>query len=212
MRLFTFVRHRYLLIKRGVDVVVASLGLLLTAPFLVLAALLIRLTSPGPGIYTQERVGKGGRVFRMYKLRTMVMDAEKRTGPVWAKEDDPRVTPIGRWLRKSHFDEIPQLINVLRGQMSLIGPRPERPELVTRLNGHILDYPKRLAIVPGITGLAQVWSRYDETIRDVRRKVKYDLLYVRQMCLTADLGILLRTVYIVVPGTILKRVPDTTIF
>ena len=194
------VQHRYSLIKRGFDIFSACLGLLLAVPFLVLTMALIMLSSAGPGLFTQERLGRGGRIFKMYKLRTMVADAEKITGAVWAKGDDPRITWIGRWLRKTHFDEVPQLFNILKGEMSLIGPRPERPEIVSLLSREVQDYPKRLTVAPGITGLAQVWSRYDETIQDVRRKVKYDLLYIRQMCLTADLGILLRTVYIVSTG------------
>ena len=196
------IRRRYMAFKRCFDLVAASVGLLVMAPLLAILVLLIRATSRGPAFYTQERVGKDGKIFRMVKLRTMVQDAEKETGPVWAKEEDPRVTPLGRWLRKTHLDEIPQLVNVLKGEMNLIGPRPERPELVVQLSQEIADYPKRLAVAPGITGLAQVWSKYDETIQDVRRKVKYDLLYIRQMCLTADLAILFRTVYVVATDAI----------
>jgi len=196
----TFVRRRYALIKRGMDIFLSAFGLLLVSPLLAVAAVLIRTTSPGPAFYAQERLGKNGKIFRMLKLRTMVLDAERATGPVWAKLDDPRVTPVGRLLRKTRFDEVPQLINILRGQMSLIGPRPERPEIASRLSQKVKDYPRRLAVLPGITGLAQVWNQYDETIEDVRRKVKYDLLYIRQMCLTADFGILFRTVYVVFSG------------
>ena len=199
--LATIIRHRYWIVKRTIDVVGATIGLVVTAPVLAAAVVAIRTTSRGPAVFTQERLGRHGKPFRMYKLRTMAVDAERQTGPVWAAADDPRVLrPVGRWLRKSRFDEIPQLFNVLRGEMSLIGPRPERPEFVARLSQEITDYPKRLAVAPGITGLAQVWSKYDETIQDVRRKVKYDLLYIRQMCLTADLGILLRTVLVVATG------------
>ena len=194
------IRRQYAIIKRGLDIVAASAGLVFMAPFLAILVLLIRATSRGPAIFTQERVGKNGLIFRMYKLRTMYLDAEKGTGPVWAREDDPRVTPMGRLLRLTHLDEVPQLVNVLKGEMNLIGPRPERPELVARLSRQIPDYTKRLAVAPGITGLAQVWSKYDETIEDVRRKVKYDLLYIRQMCLTADLAILMRTVFVVATG------------
>ena len=194
------IRRRYMAFKRCFDLVAASVGLVVMAPLLAILILLIRATSRGPALFTQERVGKDGRIFHMYKLRTMVADAEKETGAVWAKENDPRVTPVGRWLRKTHLDEIPQLMNVLQGEMNLIGPRPERPELVAQLSQEIVDYPKRLAVAPGITGLAQVWSKYDETMEDVRRKVKYDLLYIRQMCLTADLSILFRTVYVVATG------------
>ena len=194
------VRRWYPVFKRGFDIIAACVGLLLAAPFLAVAVVLIRTTSKGPAIFTQQRVGKDGRVFRMYKLRTMVVDAEDRTGPVWASEADPRITPVGRWLRRCRIDEIPQLANVLKGEMSVIGPRPERPELIARLDEQIQSYSKRLAVVPGITGLAQVWSKYDETIRDVHRKVRYDLLYIRQMCLTADLAILFRTFYVVATG------------
>ena len=194
------IRRRYVAFKQCFDLLTAAVGLLVMAPILAILVLLIRATSRGPSIFTQERVGKDGKIFQMYKLRTMVVNAEKETGPVWAREEDPRVTPVGRWLRKTHLDEIPQLVNVLKGEMNLVGPRPERPELVTRLSQEIPDYPKRLTVAPGITGLAQVWSRYDETLEDVRRKVKYDLLYIRQMCLTADLAILFRTVYVVVTG------------
>ena len=194
------IRRRYAALKRGFDILAALIGLVVVTPLLAFLVLLIRSTSRGPAIYSQDRVGKDGKVFRMYKLRTMYTDSEKETGPVWARIDDPRVTPVGRLLRLSHLDEIPQLLNVLKGEMNLIGPRPERPEIVARLSREIADYPKRLAIAPGITGLAQVWSTYDETIDDVRRKVKYDLLYIRQMCLTADLAILLRTVYVVATG------------
>ncbi len=198
--LSALVRRRYAWFKRSFDVLGALIGLVLVAPFLALVVLLVRATSRGPAIFTQDRLGKDGRIFQMYKLRTMVQDAEKATGPVWAKADDPRVTPLGRWLRKSHFDEVPQLFNVLKGQMSLIGPRPERPELVKELSHQISGYSKRLQVAPGLTGLAQVWSCYDQSLQDVRRKIKYDLLYIRQMCLTADLGILLRTVYLVSTG------------
>ena len=194
------IRQRYAIIKRISDIAWVSLGLLVVSPVLVTVIAIIKLTSKGPAIYTQERVGKGGRIFKMYKLRSMVVNAEEFTGPVWAQENDPRVTWIGRILRKTRLDEIPQFFNILKGEMSLIGPRPERPEFVARLSREIEDYPKRLDVAPGITGLAQVWSKYDETVQDVRRKVKYDLLYIRQMCLTADLGILFRTVYVVATG------------
>ena len=194
------IRRRYEVFKRLFDLTVASLALVLVAPFLLIAMALIRLTSQGPAIFTQERLGRDGKLFKMYKLRTMRVDAEQHTGPVWAQQDDPRITAVGRWLRKARLDELPQLINVLKGEMSVIGPRPERPEFVAQLSREIPDYSKRLAVAPGITGLAQVWSKYDETIHDVRRKVKYDLLYIRQMCLTADLGILVRTVFVVATG------------
>jgi lipopolysaccharide/colanic/teichoic acid biosynthesis glycosyltransferase len=160
----------------------------------------IKLSSKGPVVYTQERVGKRGRIFKIYKLRTMVVDAEKGTGAVWAKRNDPRITKIGRILRKSRVDEIPQLLNVIKGEMSIVGPRPERPEMVRDFKVLIQDYEKRLQIEPGITGLAQIWNRYDETIEDVKKKVKYDLLYIRKMCLLADLDILAQTFVVVLTG------------
>ena len=130
----------------------------------------------------------------------MRIDAEKYTGPVWAKEDDPRLIKFGKIIRKIHIDELPQLFNVLIGDMSIVGPRPERPELVGKLKRAIPEYEKRLRVKPGITGLAQVWHKYDETIQDVKKKIKYDLLYIREMCLMVDLRILARTFFVVLIG------------
>ena len=139
-------------------------------------------------------------MFDIYKIRTMRVDAEKYTGPVWAKEDDPRLIKFGKIIRKLHIDELPQLYNVVKGDMSIVGPRPERPVFVEKLCEEILDYKKRIKVRPGITGLAQVRHKYDETIADVRKKVKYDLLYIREMCFMVDLRILLRTVVVAVTG------------
>ena len=130
----------------------------------------------------------------------MRIDAEEETGAVWAKENDPRITSVGRLLRKTHIDEFPQLLNVLKGQMSIVGPRPERPEIVYDLKTVIRDYEKRLLVKPGITGLAQVWHKYDETIEDVKKKIKYDFLYIRRMCLLVDLRIMANTVVVVLTG------------
>jgi lipopolysaccharide/colanic/teichoic acid biosynthesis glycosyltransferase len=130
----------------------------------------------------------------------MEVDAEKYTGPVWAEEDDPRLIRFGKIIRKLHLDELPQLFNVLKGNMSIVGPRPERPVFVKQLSGKITDYRKRLNAKPGITGLAQVVHKYDETIADVKKKVKYDLLYIREMCLMVDIRILLRTIIVSVTG------------
>ena len=130
----------------------------------------------------------------------MKVDAEKDTGPVWAAANDNRITPVGGFLRKMHIDELPQLFNIVRGEMSLIGPRPERPVFVEKFKEEIPNYEQRLAVKPGITGLAQVWHRYDETIEDVKKKLRYDLLYIRRMCFWADFSILLRTVRVVVSG------------
>ena len=189
----TFLRRTYALAKRLFDIMGAIIGLIVFAPIILLTLLLIKLTSEGPVLYTQTRVGKNGQLFKIYKFRTMRIDAEKYTGPVWAVKNDSRITPIGKFLRKFRIDEIPQFINVLRGEMSIVGPRPERPVFVEQFTGQISDYSKRLNVKPGITGLAQVWHRYDETIQDVKKKVKYDVLYVKKMCVWADLGIILRT-------------------
>jgi lipopolysaccharide/colanic/teichoic acid biosynthesis glycosyltransferase len=130
----------------------------------------------------------------------MHVDAEKHTGPTWAKENDPRLIRFGSIIRKAHIDELPQLYNVLRGDMSIVGPRPERPVFVEKLSKEVVDYQKRIKVRPGITGLAQVWHKYDETIADVRKKVKYDLLYIREMCFMVDIRILLRTVIVAALG------------
>lgn len=198
--LVRFARRRFQEFKRGMDVLLSLVGLLIASPFLLLASILIKVTSPGPIFFKQERVGKDGVIFDMYKLRTMKVDAEKNTGPVWAQENDPRLTIMGKILRKAHIDEIPQLINTLRGEMSIVGPRPERPVFVKELSEKIIDYDKRLKVKPGITGLAQVLHKYDETIEDVKKKIKYDLLYIRKMCLMVDLRILARTFLVVLTG------------
>lgn len=169
-------------------------------PILAFAAFLIKLSSKGPIVYRQNRVGQNGDIFEIYKLRTMRIDAEKFSGAVWASENDPRITTAGRILRKTHIDEIPQLINVIRGEMSIVGPRPERPEMVRDFKTLICDYEKRLKVKPGITGIAQVWHKYDETIDDVKKKIKYDLLYIRKMCLWVDVRILMQTCVSVVTG------------
>lgn len=195
-----FVRKRFQDFKRGMDIALSLIGLILASPILIGAAIAIKLTSQGPVFFRQKRLGKAGMIFDIYKLRTMKVDAEKGTGAVWAKENDPRVTSVGRVLRKMHIDEIPQLVNVLKGEMSIVGPRPERPEIAKDLKKSISDYEKRLNVKPGITGLAQVWHKYDETIEDVKKKIKYDLLYIREMCLMVDLRILARTVLVVLTG------------
>jgi lipopolysaccharide/colanic/teichoic acid biosynthesis glycosyltransferase len=195
-----FIRKSFERLKRATDIILSIITLVFCSPFLFVSAILIKLTSKGPVIYKQRRVGRYGKIFEIYKLRTMHIDAEKDTGAVWAERDDPRVTDVGRILRKLHIDEIPQLLNVLRGQMSIVGPRPERPELVRDLKTLICDYEKRLAVRPGITGLAQVWHKYDETLADVRKKIKYDLLYIRKMCLMVDLRIFFRTFLVVLSG------------
>ena len=179
--------------KRGFDFLVAGLGLILLSPLFLIVSILIRIDFPGPAFFRQERLGKDGKIFKMWKFRTMNTDAELETGPVWAAEGDPRITRLGRFLRKSHIDEIPQLINVFKGEMSLIGPRPERPVFVEKINGDIPNFNARLRVKPGITGLAQVRYRYGASIKDAARKLKYDLLYIKRMCWILDFQIILWT-------------------
>lgn len=181
------------ILKRTGDIALASIGLLVASPILLLCALCIRLTSVGPIIYRQTRVGRYGRHFCIYKFRTMWVDAEK-DGPAWATVSDDRVTSVGRFLRKAHLDELPQLWNVLRGEMSLVGPRPERPEFVNDLRRQIPYYELRHLVPPGITGWAQVKFRYGASVRDAQRKLSFDLYYVRHYSPTFDLAICLRTV------------------
>jgi lipopolysaccharide/colanic/teichoic acid biosynthesis glycosyltransferase len=159
-------------------------------PIMAATIAVVRLTSRGPAIFRQTRVGKDGRVYTMYKIRTMRMDAEAATGPVWTQLGDPRVTPVGRWIRRLHLDEFPQLINVLRGEMALIGPRPERPEFTQRLALELPGYLDRLAVRPGITGLAQINLPPDSDLDSVRRKLVLDLHYVQEGGLSIDLRIL----------------------
>lgn len=195
-----FARRRFQEFKRFFDIIVGAMGLVLALPVIGLTALLIKIVSPGPVFFRQERVGWGGDIFEIYKMRTMNIDAEKHTGPIWAKEDDPRLIRFGRLIRKMHIDELPQLFNVLKGDMSIVGPRPERPVFVEELSQKIPDYRKRINVRPGITGLAQVWHKYDETVQDVKKKVKYDLLYIREMCLMVDIRILLNTIVVSARG------------
>jgi len=191
-----FVRQSFQKFKRYLDIALSILGLIITLPILIFVSILIKLSSKGPVIYKQNRVGKNGKIFKIYKLRTMRLDAEKQTGAVWAKKNDPRVTNVGKVLRNTHIDEIPQLLNVVKGQMSIIGPRPERPEMVRDFKNLIRDYELRLQVKPGITGFAQVRHKYDETIDDVKKKIEYDLLYIRRMCLSVDLKILANTLVV----------------
>ncbi len=179
--------------KRMIDVAVAGTALALSSPFWILIAAAIKLDSRGPVFYGQERVGREGVIFRMLKFRSMYRDAEK-AGPQWAHKKDPRITRAGRILRKLHLDELPQTINVLKGEMSLVGPRPERPMFVEKLSKEIPLYARRLRVRPGMTGWAQVRHKYDESIEDVRKKVEYDLFYIENMSLRMDFKILFNTV------------------
>ncbi len=221
--------------KRGLDITVAISLLIVLAPVMLLTALAVRLTSPGPVIFRQTRVGLNlragptdrrqsktvppedlgdrrtpgngrrrqqsyGRHFTLYKFRTMRTDAEA-AGAQFATQGDPRVTPIGRWLRRTRLDELPQLWNVLRGEMSMVGPRPERPEFIEQLSDQIPDYLARLGLKPGLTGVAQVVNGYDNNLESFRRKVAFDLLYLQNCCLWNDLKILFRTIRVVLTGS-----------
>lgn len=214
-----------LVAKRAIDIAGAATGLLLSAPLWLVISLMIKLDSRGPVIYSQVRVGQNrrrthrrslvlgcderrkardrrskpayGRPFRIRKFRTMREDAEKLCGPTWATRNDPRVTRVGRMLRKTRMDEIPQLINVLMGDMSLVGPRPERPFFVEKLDGAVEKYRGRFSVKPGVTGLAQVEHKYDECIEDVNGKIVYDLKYIKSWSVYEDIKILLKTVAVV---------------
>lgn len=205
--------------RRAVNVVVASIGLVLAAPIMIAVALVVKLTSPGPVIYTQVRIGQdrrrgrgnasasprrandlGGKPFRIYKFRSMRSDAEKNTGAVWATQNDSRVTPVGKVLRKYRLDELPQLFNVIKGDMNIVGPRPERPVIFQELRQTINEYEYRQLARPGITGLAQVSQNYDSNLEDVKRKVQYDLTYIRSQSLVEDVRIMALTVPVVLFG------------
>jgi lipopolysaccharide/colanic/teichoic acid biosynthesis glycosyltransferase len=206
-------------LRRLVNILAASLGLVFAAPIMLIVAIAVKLTSPGPIIYSQVRVGQdrrrrfgragdprrandlGGRPFRIYKFRTMRADAEKASGAVWASQNDPRLSPIGGFLRKYRFDELPQLVNVLKGDMNIVGPRPERPSIFQQLSRSIPQYEARQLVKPGITGLAQVSQQYDQCLDDVRNKLRYDLEYLRCQSLWADVQIMAKTV----PVVLLRR-------
>jgi len=188
-----FFRSRYAEFKRAIDILFAFPGLVVASPIILILAIIVKLSSRGPAFYLQERVGMDGRVFQIVKLRTMVQNAESKTGPVWATVNDPRETPVGRLLRRTHLDELPQLWNVLKGDMSLIGPRPERPVFVEKFKQEIPNYTERLAVRPGITGWAQVNHVYDQSVDDVRTKVKFDVEYIHRMGWGIDLRIMWAT-------------------
>ncbi|MEJ5359012.1 MAG: TIGR03013 family XrtA/PEP-CTERM system glycosyltransferase [Desulfobacterales bacterium] len=187
-------------VKRSVDLLLAAALLVLLAPLFLLTALAVRLDSPGPVFYSQPRVGERRRIFRMHKFRSMVRDAEKLSGPVWAEADDPRVTRVGRVLRRFRIDELPQLWNVLKGEMSFVGPRPEREEFVQKLEGIVPFYRERFVVKPGISGWAQVNYGYGASVRDAVEKLNYDLFYIKNMSLLMDLLVMLRTIKILIFG------------
>ena len=206
-------------IRRWLNFVVALIAVVILLPVLLILGFLVWISSPGPVLYTQVRVGLdrretartslnhrrernlGGRPFTIYKFRTMRVDAEHQSGAVWAQQSDPRVTPVGRLLRQYRLDELPQLVNVLKGDMNIVGPRPERPTIFAELREHIAEYPLRQRARPGITGLAQINHHYDRSLEDVRTKVHYDLEYIRRQSVTEDVRIMLKTV----PVILLRR-------
>lgn len=187
-------------VKRILDIIVSLIFILLSSPITILASIAIKLDSKGPVFYKQERSGLNGAPFKILKFRSMRQDAEKGSGPVWALKDDPRITKVGRFIRKVRIDEIPQMLNVLKGEMSLVGPRPERPFFVEKLAAEIPYYKRRLKVRPGITGWAQVKHKYDESIEDVKVKVKYDLFYIENISIRMDFKILFRTIFVVLFG------------
>jgi lipopolysaccharide/colanic/teichoic acid biosynthesis glycosyltransferase len=190
-------QNAYIPIKLAFEWGVALVASILILPLLALLAILVKVTSHGPVIYKQSRLGYKGRVFNIYKFRTMVKNAESVTGPVWAAKQDSRVTPLGRILRQSHLDELPQLWNILKLDMSLVGPRPERPEIAGRITRQVPDFPRRLDVRPGVTGLAQVMLPADDpgdvNFDGVRKKLDFDLLYAKNLHLMVDLRIYIST-------------------
>jgi sugar transferase (PEP-CTERM system associated) len=191
---------KFSICKRAIDVVLSCIGLLITLPFFPLIALAIKLDSPGPVFFRQERFGDREQRFNLYKFRTMRQDAEKGTGAVWAEKNDPRVTRLGQFFRGSRIDEIPQLINVLKGEMSFVGPRPERPEFVEKLKQVIPYYSKRHFIKPGLTGWAQVRYPYGASVEDAVEKLRYDLYYIKNISPFLDALIFFETIKVVLFG------------
>ena len=188
------------IIKRFMDVCLAIPMLIISSPLWLIITAIIKFDSKGPVFYKQERVGKNHELFLIYKFRTMVANAEELTGPVWAKESDPRITRMGRILRRFRLDELPQLLMVINGGMSLIGPRPERPYFVEKLVKEFPFYYRRHKIRPGITGWAQIKHPYDQDIKDVRQKLKYDFYYIENLSFSLDFKILLSTVWVMLSG------------
>jgi exopolysaccharide biosynthesis polyprenyl glycosylphosphotransferase len=183
-----------------IDIVISIVSLTVLSPILFLLGILIRVDTPGPVFHKQERVGLRGKRFTLVKFRSMVSDAEKHTGPIWAEKNDKRITRIGRIIRPFRLDELPQIVNVLRGEMSFVGPRPERPAFVDDLTKAIPFYGLRLTVHPGITGWAQVKHNYDQSVSDVKKKLEFDLEYINNMSIRLDLKIFLKTVL-----TVLKK-------
>jgi len=187
-------------VKRMLDLSLSLIGFILASPLMLLTALAVKLESPGAALYSQERVGENGRVFKIYKFRSMRPDAEQAGSPIWATDKDPRVTRVGRVIRLTRLDELPQLWNVLNGDMSFVGPRPERPFFVERLAREIPFYMQRHAVKPGVTGWAQVKYRYGSSIEDAMEKLRYDLYYIKHLSVFFDLTIVLDTVKVILFG------------
>ncbi len=189
----TWNRRLFDISKRVLDIILGLLALIFLLPIMLICAVIVKCSSGSPVIYKQVRVGKDGKLFNMYKLRTMYADAERTSGPVWATADDPRVIPACRWMRRGHFDELPQLLNVLKGEMSLVGPRPERPEIMEKIQEVHPTFHRRLAVKPGITGLAQLRNGYDVTMEGIREKLEADVEYIRLRSWMLELWILVMT-------------------
>ncbi|MCH8021164.1 undecaprenyl-phosphate glucose phosphotransferase [candidate division KSB1 bacterium] len=187
-------------IKRLMDIIISSAILIAFFPFWLFISIAIRLDSKGPVFYKQERVGKDGKKFMIYKFRSMIHDAESKTGPKWAQRKDPRITRAGKIIRKPRLDEVPQFFNVLKGEMSLIGPRPERPYFVEKFKREIPFYARRLGVKPGITGWAQIKGEYDTSMDNVKTKLQYDLFYLENMSLRMDLKVIINTIYVMLLG------------
>lgn len=181
-------------VKRLLDLLVAVIGVIIASPIMVIAAVIIKITDGGSVLYSQQRVTENERVFNVYKFRSMMVNAEKMTGPVLASENDPRITKIGRAIRATRIDELPQLFNILRGDMSIVGPRPERPFYVDKFKNEILDYKYRTSVKAGLTGLAQVFGKYNTSAED---KVRYDIMYIRNYSILKDFIIILQTIKII---------------
>lgn len=187
-------------VKRLMDIAISSAILIGFSPIWLLVALAIKIDSAGPILYKQKRVGKDGKEFLIYKFRSMIHNAESHTGPQWARKQDPRITRVGKLIRKARIDEVPQFVNVLKGEMSLIGPRPERPYFVDKFKREIPFYARRLKVKPGITGWAQIKGGYDTSMENVKTKLQYDLFYLENMSLRMDLKVILNTIYVMLIG------------
>jgi exopolysaccharide biosynthesis polyprenyl glycosylphosphotransferase len=188
------------MVKRSTDLILGIILLFASSPIFILAAAAIRLDTPGPVFFSQRRVGERRRIYRMYKFRSMVQDAEKLSGPVWAEENDPRITRVGKVLRRLRIDELPQLWNVFKGEMSFVGPRPERELFVEELEKIIPYYHERFLVKPGISGWAQVNYGYGASAQDAVEKLNYDLFYIKNMTILIDMLVLLKTIRVLVFG------------